>query len=186
MRSLLMYCTVILFGGPAYGEAVKSFNIKGASIRTGKTIEIQSKNSKKALVVIFVSPRCPCSISHEPHLKDLYRKYSELGFHFLGIYSNVNKDLEQAKAHFDMADLPFEVIADPSAALADMFQALSTPHVFVISPGGEFLYVGGATDSSQFSESEKHYLENALKNISQGSMPAVRKTRALGCMIDRP
>lgn len=156
------------------------------SLKTEKRIEIDTRHTKKALVVVFLSPRCPCSISHEDHLRKLYEKYTQKGFEFIGVHSNSNETLAEAKAHFDAVKLPFEIISDSKSILANRFDALSTPHAFVISPEGKTLYLGGVSDSSQFSRSEKHYLEDALEALSLGRSPPVQQTRVLGCVIRRP
>jgi len=167
-------------------DAAENLNVSGISFKTGKTIRVEPNQSEKALVVVVLSPRCPCSISHEAHLKDLFKKYSPKGIRFLGVHSNSNESFEEAKAHFNAVNLPFEVISDSDSKLADRFDALSTPHAFVISSSGKTLYLGGVSDSSQFSRAEKHYLEDALAAISQGQEPPVHQTRVLGCVIRRP
>src|ERR1019366_8748372 len=58
--------------------------------------------------VVFLSPSCPCSISHEPILRELSQTYPEI--RFLAVYSG--PEIDAAKAHFE-GKLPFPIVYDP-------------------------------------------------------------------------
>lgn len=158
----------------------------GLSFKTGDAILLDPSATKKGLVLIFVSPVCPCSLTHETHLSELAQKYTPKGFKFVGVHSNANENFESAKAHFGSFQMPFDIVSDPQSKIADRLQALSTPHAFVIAPSGELLYAGGVSDSSNFFRSRKRYLERVLEEVSEGKVPSLREARVLGCIIQRP
>jgi hypothetical protein len=141
-------------------------------------------DSAKATVLIFLSAKCPCSASHESDLAKLVQQYHPLGFQFIGIHSNQDENSVLTKAHFQSAKLPFPVIEDPGARLADDFKALKTPHVFIVK-SGEILFQGGVDDSAEASNAKKHYLSDALKQLSEGRAIETSRARALGCAIKR-
>ncbi len=160
--------------------------VSGRGLLSEKSFRMSSDSANLGLVLVFLSPNCPCSLSHESHLKALSQRYSKLGFKFLGVYSASRDLVAGAREHFKAVDFGFEVLSDDDFSLANRFGAMSTPHAFVISPSGETLYAGGVSDSSDFERSEDHYLERALESIQSGKLPSRRQTRALGCVIQRP
>lgn len=140
---------------------------------------------EKATVVVFLSSECPCSAAHEPVLKRLYSEFSSRGIGFIGLHANQDESPEEARKHFEAADLPFPVMADVKARLADHFGALKTPHAFVVSPSGEVLFSGGVDDSKDPAKAKQFYLADALRAISEGRAPEKKTARALGCVIKR-
>lgn len=137
----------------------------------------------KGTVIVFLSANCPCSDSHMVELLRLKDKYPE--FQFVGIHSNANESLELAKKYFSEKKVSFPVLQDEKAAIADQYKAYKTPHVFVLSAGGEKLYQGGVSDSSNLSKAKNFYLADALEAIKQSKPMAVTESRTLGCVIMR-
>jgi len=134
-------------------------------------------------VVVFMSAKCPCSNSHIPELKNLVSRYKN--FEFIGVHSNVNEPPDLTKKYFVEADLPFAVIQDNEAQIADQLKAYKTPHAFVLNPEGKILYQGGVTNSVNAQYAEKHFLKDALEDISQDKPVRLANGRTLGCIIMR-
>lgn len=132
---------------------------------------------------MFLSAKCPCSISHEETLKDLAQEFKD--FAFVGVHSNVDEDPEMAQKHFAEAKLPFKVIEDSQAKLANLYKANKTPHAFVVSPKGEILYRGGVTDSKNAGMARTYFLKEALTDIQNGRAVRRSEGRTLGCTISR-
>lgn len=133
-------------------------------------------------VVVFLSARCPCSMSHEPVLRELYKKFSPKGVHFEGVHSN--QDEENAQVHFDATDLGFRVAKDPGAERANELGALKTPHAFVFADN-KLIYRGGIDNSQLAPQATKFYLHDAIEAALEGKTPAITEARALGCLIKR-
>lgn len=142
--------------------------------------------TKKATVVVFLSAKCPCSQSHETVLKELYRDFNGPEFEFVGVHSNADEDLDFTQNHFKNAALPFRILQDEQAKIADRLGAYKTPHVYVIGKGNEILFQGGVDDSHHAPTAKKHYLRNALTAIRAGTPITDREVRVLGCAIKRP
>lgn len=177
MISLLLSLSLSL---PGSFQTFKAFDLI-----SGKSVEI-SPQAKDYRVLVFLSARCPCSMSHEPKLRALAKEFSKSGFQFVAIHSNFDEDEKLARDHFSGADLGFPVLQDTHSEIADRFQALKTPHVFVVDAKGKIVYQGGVDDSSNAEEAQKDYLAFALKNLKERKPVAVAETRALGCKIVRP
>jgi hypothetical protein len=155
----------------------------GLDLATGHNTAVAVPAGAKALAVVFLSAKCPCSRSHEPVLADLARRHP--GIAFAGVHSNQDEALSAARTHFAEAGLPFPVLQDERDAWADRYGALKTPHLFLISPSGEILYRGGVDDSRHAERASQHYLADALDAVEAGRRPAVTESRALGCVIRR-
>lgn len=138
---------------------------------------------KKALVVVFMSARCPCSNSHVPVLSKLVEKYPDV--RFVAVHSNFEEPTKEAQEYFRLLRLPFPVLEDDHAKIADQFKALKTPHAFVLSPEGKILYQGGVTNSAMADQSDRNYLNEALEDILKGQKVRTSEGRTLGCVITR-
>jgi peroxiredoxin len=152
---------------------------------THQTKAISWSQASHGTVVVFLSSRCPCSSSHEESLKKLHQEFASQGFNFIGIHSNQDESTSEAETHFKQVSLPFPVLQDDGAKLANALGALKTPHVYVLSPSGELLFQGGVDDSHIAQIAKKPYLKNALLQIQQGQRPDPSEVRVLGCVIKR-
>lgn len=151
--------------------------LRGTDLRTGQSIEWSA--SSQPAVVVFLSPQCPCSRSHEPALAQLAKRHPDVAF--LGIVSGESTG---AAEHFRQAGLPFPVIGESGYDWADAFGALNTPHAFLIA-SGEVVYRGGVDDSRQVERASRHYLQEALADVKAGRKVAKSEARAVGCAIRR-
>lgn len=147
----------------------------------GSAVKLDPK--AKGYVVVFVSAKCPCSNSHIAELKELASQFKE--FQFFGVHSNIDETKEMTESYFKKADLPFPLVHDHKAALADELKAYKTPHAFVLSPDGEILYQGGVTNSSNAPKATEHFLKAALEDLKDGRKVKIANGRTLGCVISR-
>lgn len=172
-----------LFGHLSAFASLNSKNIViGKNILTDETISTAAAG-KKALVVVFLSAKCPCSNSHIAELRSLSHDYPE--YSFVGVHSNEDESVDSSKTYFSQVALPFAVIQDVNASIADQFQAFKTPHAFVIQEDGKILYQGGVSSSKTFSKADHKFLREALESIHLGQAVAKPEGRTLGCSIAR-
>lgn len=176
--------TLILISSPALAKNTLDLPaIVGRDIYSEKEASFEVDKSKDALVLAFISARCPCSASHDEILRGLSKKFSNI--QFLALNSNVDEPFKEVAPHFRHLKIPFVVLKDENAKLADHFGALKTPHVFVFSPQGKLLYDGGITNSHVGPSATKNYLQEVLEDITNKKEPRYSKQRALGCYIQR-
>ncbi len=148
-----------------------------------KSFELNLAQTETATVVVFLSATCPCSDSHIPYLKKLKAEFPQIAF--VGIHSNMDEDAKTTENYFKTVNLPFTVIQDDKAKLADTFKAYKTPHAFIISKDQKILYEGGVTSSAKAHEASHFYLRDALQDLTHGKEIKVKEVRTLGCMISR-
>lgn len=160
---------------------LQEFN--GEDVVRQKKYSLKAPLSSEGLVLIFMSAKCPCSASHEPLLKDLSQQFKD--YEFVGIHSNTDENEELTKAHFTASQLPFPILQDNKATLANSLGALKTPHAFVFNKKGELLYSGGVTDSHVGPSAKKFFLREILTALKEKKDLPYHEGRTLGCYIQR-
>lgn len=180
MKSLLLFCIALVFGA-ASAPAHAGFVVSGSDIRSGQPVQVEP--GALGTVVVFVSAACPCSNSHVPELRALAKEFPQ--FHFVAVHANADEAREEATTYFAKADMPFPVVRDRGAKLADEFRALKTPHAYVKLVDGSLAYRGGVTDSKDLHRSQRKFLREALADLVAGRPVAKPEGRTLGCVIAR-
>jgi len=79
-----------------------------------------------------------------------------------------------------------KVLMDAQQVVTDLYEAVATPHVFVIDRAGILRY-RGAVDDVRFRQpgATRFYLEEAIEALLDGRDPALEETLAYGCAIVR-
>lgn len=183
--ALIALAFAIALPGPtlARGAEVPAV-VRGRALVDATEHQLKIKDGARPTLIVFLSARCPCSASHEPVLADLAREYGK-EVSFIGVHSNADEPLEETAAHFKSAALPFPVIQDEGARLANAFGALKTPHAFLLSKEGRIVFQGGVDDSHVAATATRPYLKNALESMRAGRTPEVTLARSIGCVIRR-
>ncbi len=181
MRNLAFFISFFLFAN--FALATDFFKIDALDLRSGEPVHFDTNQLNKSIVLVFLSSRCPCSNSHLKELNSLAEIYKN--FVFIGVHSNADEDLAQARNYFSKAALGFPVLQDNKGQLAAQFKALKTPHAFVIDEKGQVVYRGGVSDSAIASQANKFFLRNALLDLKTGHPIRTASTRTLGCVIQR-
>lgn len=147
-----------------------------------KTVTLKTSD-KATTVIVFMSAKCPCSISHLPEIKSLATDFPNV--QFIGIDANQDETREMGQAYFSQAGLPFPVLRDEKSKYAYQLKAVKTPHAFVLDSSGNVLFQGGVSDSAKFPHANKKYLREALTDLKLGVAVRTPLARALGCAINR-
>jgi peroxiredoxin len=101
------------------------------------------------------------------------------------IASNVDETPEQIRDVAGERGLPI-VLLDAGHSVADMYEAVTTPHVFVIDSEGVLRYRGSLDDTSfRQSSPTKNYLADAVSALLEGRDPTPAETPGYGCAIVR-
>jgi hypothetical protein len=103
----------------------------------------------------------------------------------LPVASNRNEDIEALKKSALERSLP-AVLIDAESALADLYGAQTTPHVFVIDREGILRY-RGSIDNVAFRQRKPtiFFLDEAVESLLAGRLPAQAESPAYGCAIVR-
>ncbi len=176
--------TALVFGLVFVAQAEAAHVFSGVDLRSGKELSLIREDSKfKATVIVFVSSKCPCSMSHIVELKSLQSDFPE--FRFIGINSNGDETTEAARTYFEAQELRFPILRDLKFQIADEFKAVKTPHAFILDNAGKRLFQGGVSNSAMFSRADRKYLREALEDLKGDVAVRTPLARALGCAITR-
>jgi peroxiredoxin len=82
---------------------------------------------------------------------------------------------------------PTAVLLDPKGQLGRLYDARTTPHMFVIDGAGMLVYMGAIDDRPSASPSSvkgaRNYVRETLEAIAAGRPVAVASTRPYGCSV---
>jgi hypothetical protein len=103
----------------------------------------------------------------------------------LSVAANRNESIQMVAATAKARNLP-NVLIDPDHHVADLYEAVTTPHVFVLDREG-ILHYRGAVDDLTFRhrEATRFFLREAVEALLDGRLPAIHETPAYGCTIVR-
>ncbi len=136
------------------------------------------------VVVNFWSAECPWSERADKHLLALLNQFPGKVV-ILPIASNLNESSELIAQAIHQRGLDF-VLADNGCALADAWDAQTTPHAYVIDQSGILRYQGAIDDVTFRQRSaERFYVEEAVLALLDGHLPDVQETQPYGCTIVR-
>ncbi|MFZ5922934.1 MAG: redoxin domain-containing protein [Chloroflexota bacterium] len=103
----------------------------------------------------------------------------------LPVAANANEPLEALENASITRGLPI-VLHDAEGQVADLYEAVTTPHVFVIGRDGILRY-RGAFDNVTFRQRQatQSYLADAVAALLDGRLPNPAETQPYGCAIVR-
>jgi hypothetical protein len=82
---------------------------------------------------------------------------------------------------------PTAALLDPKGAIGHLYDAKTTPHMFVIDPAGKIVYQGAIDDKPTPDQADlkgaDNYLNDALKAAMAGKPVAVAVTKPDGCSV---
>ena len=161
---------------------VENFTLKDYN---GKTHSLSDFKNSKAIVLMFISTKCPVSNSYNEKMKELYKVYHLKNIEFIGINSNKAENVDNIKKHAEDHDFKFTILKDWKNVIANKLDAQVTPEIYVLNSDFEVLYHGRIDDARGSGPAKNNDLKNALGEILSGKKVSVQRTRAMGCTIKR-
>jgi peroxiredoxin len=170
-RLQLLICSLFLFASCAQ--------------RDDSSLDEFLKN-KQAAVIVFLAPDCPVSQSYTRTLNELRARFLGDGIELYGVFPGAADFDDFVKTY----QITFPVLGDPDFRLADHFDAMTTPEVFVVDRAGEVIYKGAIDNGApalgvRRTVITEHYLADALGSFLRGEEIHVKDTPAVGCFIER-
>ena len=103
----------------------------------------------------------------------------------LSIAANRSESIVSVTEAVNARRLP-RVLVDAEHVVADLYEAVSTPHVFVIGRDGVLRYRGAVDDVTfRRRQATRFFLEEAVEALLEGRLPTLTETPAYGCAIVR-
>lgn len=138
----------------------------------------------RIVIVNFWSCECPHSERTDKAILSMFVQWQE-DVTMLTIASNRNESLEAWKEAAESRRLP-NVLQDADCAVANRFEAQTTPHVFVIDQAGILRYRGSVDDVTfRQRKPTRFFLDEAVESLLAGQLPTLTESPAYGCAIVR-
>lgn len=149
----------------------------------GKAHQLEEYRGK-IVIINFWSCECPHSERTDKAILSICAKWQN-SVELIAIASNCNESLSDIKKVAETRTIP-QVWLDADCEVANLFEAVTTPHVFVIDRDGILRYQG-AVDDVKFRQKvpTQFYLDEAVKSLLAGDLPEMQETSAYGCAIVR-
>lgn len=176
---------------PDIGKAAPEFT--GAGLN-GKTIKLSDLRGK-TVVLEWTNHECPYVGKHYStgNMQALQKDAAGNGVVWLTIVSSgegqqghlTTKQAGELTASRKAS--PAAVILDAKGEIGRLYDARTTPHMFIIDKDGRLVYMGGIDDKPTTSTADvktaKNYVRAALGDLQAGKAVAEPLTRPYGCSV---
>lgn len=176
------------------GERAPDFTATDSNGRTHKL----SEYAGKFVVLEWTNRGCPYTLKHytSGNMQRLQKDWTARGVVWLTVISSAPGKQGYVTATEENAYLkeingaPTAVLLDPTGALGHLYDAKTTPHMFIINPQGTLIYNGAiddhaSTDAADISGS-KNYVSLALGEALGGKPVSEPTSRPYGCSVKYP
>lgn len=173
------------------GKSAPDFKLEGVS---GRPISL-SDYKGKVVVLEWLNHGCPFVRKHydSQNMQTLQRKYTQEGVIWLSVISSAEgkqghvtpgEGLKDKTKHQSVAS---DVLLDPKGNVGRMYEAKTTPHMYVINKEGILVYQGAIDDKADTDKESikgaRNYVTEALDAVLAGKKVAVGTTKAYGCSV---
>lgn len=173
--------------GVEIGKPVPDFSLTGID---GKTYNL-AQYKGEVVVLEWSNPNCPFvqRVYRESIMQDVQKKYKgKVVWLTINSTNPDHRDHETAKALEDKYNewgaSYTAYLLDPDGTVGRMYDAKTTPHMFVINKQGTLVYEGAIDNDPRGNKSEKtNYVDQALTELFGGKNIAVATTRSYGCSV---
>lgn len=178
--------TEAIVGNPAPDFTATDSNGKSHSL---------SDYKGKVVVLEWLNHDCPFVVKHynSGNMQKLQKTCAEKGVVWFSIISSApgkqgyctpeeaNELAEQKKA------FPAAVLLDPDGVVGKLYDAKTTPHMYIINSDGVLVYNGGIDDIRSANVDDiakaKNYVQLALDEVLAGKEVSVKTSRPYGCSV---
>lgn len=173
------------------GEKAPDFT---ATDTNGQTHKL-SDYAGKFVVLEWTNRGCPYTQKHynSSNMQKLQREWTARGVIWLTVVSSAPGKQGYVTAAEENAYVkqvgaaPTAVLLDPTGALGHLYDAKTTPDMYIINPQGMLIYSGAIDDRATTDASDitgaKNYVELALQDATAGKPVTNPTTRPYGCSV---
>lgn len=176
---------------PEVGKAAPDFT---ATDIKGNVIKL-SELKGQPVVLEWTNHECPFVVKHyeTKNMQTLQKKTQDMGAKWITIVSSAkgkqgHVTAEEAQKIIDDAGATVHAkILDESGEIGKLYDAQTTPHMFVVAADGTLAYAGAIDNNSSPKpdtvKDAKSYVLAALESIKAGTAVETPQTQAYGCGI---
>ncbi len=143
-----------------------------------------SDHRGRIVIVNFWSCECPHSERTDKAILSMFVQWQD-DVTMLTIASNRNETAEALREAAESRRLP-NVLQDADCRVANLFDAQTSPHVFIIDREGILRYRGSVDDVTfRQRKPTRFFLDEAVELLLAGQLPTLTESPAYGCVIVR-
>lgn len=177
---------------PVVGQAAPDFS---ATDIEGKPVKLADLKGK-IVVLEWNNPECPFVVKHYD-TKNMQKLQTEETAKADVVWLTINSSAEgqqgnltdkTAKEYLTKSEAkPSHYILDPKGEIGTLYQAKTTPHMFVIGKDGVLAYAGAIDDNPtprhEGVEGAKNYVRAAIEALEAGKKVEVATSQPYGCGV---
>lgn len=181
---MIIMCSLSFLSSPAQaqlkvGELAPNFELKD---QFGKSHNLKDYRGK-TVVLEWTNPTCPFVVYHyerDTMTKLIAQNPEVVWLHINSSYFTTAKEnLAWAKAEGVQT-----VLADPSGQVGKLYNARTTPHMFIVNAEGKLVYQGAIDDNPHREERKvNNYVAQALQSLKAKQNIKIAETKAYGCSV---
>lgn len=169
---------------PVVGEAAPDFQLTDA---TGKVHRLADYRGR-VVVLEWTNPTCPFVQRHygEDTMEQLEAAYPDSLVAWLAVNSTHYNSVEQTREWSQVQGVVYPTLLDPDGTVGRLYEARTTPQMFVVDAAGILRYDGAIDDDpdgSQAPAARTSYVKLSLDAVLAGQTPAYGTTRPYGCSV---
>lgn len=197
-KTILTFALLIIIAIPAFAHKKAEIDKKAPNF----TLTDSKGNAHsladfkgKYVVLEWINFDCPFVKKHYDgdNMQNIQKEYAAKGVVWLAICSSA----PEKQGHFDNAEINKRIadhkanmtayLIDEDGKVGKMYDAKTTPHMYVINPDGILIYAGAidsikSTDKEDIPKSE-NYVKSALDAAMSGKPVATKTTPPYGCSV---
>jgi peroxiredoxin len=196
-RYLVATLALILVGAltevwaASVGQAAPAFTATDSNNHVHKLSDYKGK----FVVLEWTNRDCPFTQKHyqSGNMERLQHEWTKRGVVWLTVVSSAPGEQgyviggEENAYMSEMRAAPTAVLLDPTGQLGHLYDAKTTPHMFVIDRKGLLIYDGAIDDRASTDVSDiagaKNYVVQALQEAMAGKPVTVATSRPYGCAV---
>ncbi len=198
MKHFVLLAALALFGlaAPAYaapeiGKPAPDFS---AIDTEGQAFKLSDQKGK-IVVLEWTNHDCPFVRKHYSvgNMQKLQKEAADTGVVWVSIVSSApgkegNIDAEKAKALKLEQKAAYSLkLLDSSGEIGKLYQAQTTPHLFIVDKSGALVYAGAIDNnpspSSDVIATSTNYVKDALDDLAAGKPVTTASTQPYGCSV---
>jgi peroxiredoxin len=164
------------------GSPVPDFALKDEA-----GVEHKLSDLKGKLVVLeWTNQECPFVQRHykKDTMEKLAAKFGGEGVVWMAVNSTSDNNPSDTPKWKKQQGFAYPTLQDQDGKLGKLFNAKTTPHMYVIDATGKLAYAGAIDDDARGSSDKPvNYVEGALQALERGEVPDPSQTTSYGCSV---
>jgi peroxiredoxin len=183
--------TAAAYAAPEIGKPAPDFSAVDSN---GKPVKLSDYRGR-TVVLEWTNDGCPYVRKHygSNNMQTLQKEEAAKGVVWLTIISSAPGSQgyltgdEANKLTETRGAAPTAVVLDPDGTVGHLYDARTTPHMFIVNGEGALVYMGGiddkATTDIEDIKTAKNYVRAALDDLAAGAPVENTVTRPYGCSV---